>query len=186
MRRALWVMVAVIAAAACGCASQQKHADSLTRGLRSYHEGLRWRAFEKSAIFVPAAERAGFLDAHDAIREDLRIDEYSIRRVIYGPKTETADVRVEYAWHLDSRGIVEKTVVAQKWELRGESWLLIDEVRVRGEPMPTIPEPAAEPGTEPAADPGNAPAVEPATEPAVEPGTAPAVEPATGAGAALK
>jgi hypothetical protein len=54
---------------------------------------------------------------------------------------QMARVDVEWSWHLDSRGIVHKTVTRQIWQVVGKMWLITRETRLRGEPMPGVDEP---------------------------------------------
>jgi hypothetical protein len=139
----LLVALAVAATAACGAAP--KSSETLMDSVRGYHDGLRWQRYPTAASMIPPAERDLFLDERDEIADDLRISEYEIMRVSFDDGQDRAVLRVRYTWHRDSEGIVHDTTAEQNWERHGKRWLLVEEERVRGEPMPGVPEPAEEP-----------------------------------------
>jgi hypothetical protein len=152
-----------IVAAAClvvmaACASQQKKTESLLEQSQRYQEGLRWQRFEDAASHVPPSQREAFLDEHDELSEDLRIDDYEVIRVKFKKDHEEARVQVKYTWHLDSEGVVKETVTDQRWERHGVNWWLADEVVKRGENMPGVTKKPAKPGDQ---DGGDAEATEP-------------------------
>ena len=168
--------VVVVVASLAACASPQKRTESLLETSTRFQEGLRWRRFEDAASHVPPAEREDFLDEHDKLDADLRIDDYEVIRVHFKDGHEEAQVQVKYSWHLDGEGVVKETVTDQKWKLHGSAWWLEEEAKKRGEDMPGItlshekkpherkgkddaPEPAPAPGPVPA--PADAPTPEP-------------------------
>jgi hypothetical protein len=139
-----------LAAAGAGCGAAPKASETLMDSVRGYHDGLRWQRYPTSATMIPPAERDLFLDERDEIADDLRISEYEITRVSFDDGQDRAVLRVRYTWFLDSQGTVHDTTSEQRWERRGKRWLLVEEERVRGEPMPGVPEPDEEPeDTEP-------------------------------------
>jgi hypothetical protein len=145
-----------IVAAAClvvmaACASQQKKTESLLEQSQRYQEGLRWQRFEDAASHVPPSQREAFLDEHDELSEDLRIDDYEVIRVKFKKDHEEARVQVKYTWHLDSEGVVKETVTDQRWERHGVNWWLADEVVKRGENMPGVTKKPAKPEADPEA-----------------------------------
>lgn len=135
--------VAVAGIAACGAAP--KSSETLMDSVRGYHDGLRWQRYPTAASMIPPAERDLFLDERDEIADDLRISEYEVMRLSVDDAQDRAVLRVRYTWHLDSKGIVHDTTAEQTWERFGKRWLLVEEARVRGEPMPGVPEPAEDP-----------------------------------------
>lgn len=137
MRRSLFLLVLVAAAssaAAGGCGAAMKRSEDLLYDVRTFQEGLRWRKYEMAADYVPAATREKFLEAHDDVDGDLRIDDYELERVKLDD--EIATVRVKYTWHLDSVGTVHDTVVEQKWERQGKVWRITANAHKKGEEMP--------------------------------------------------
>lgn len=127
-------------AAGCGGAGSSRSAD-LVRDVRGYGEGLRWRDFPTAALRVMPARREQFLDQREKLDEDLRVVDWEMTRLEYESSNNRARVQIEYRWLLDSRGIVHTTVTRQSWSRHGDRWMLRREVRVRGEPMPGVPEP---------------------------------------------
>jgi hypothetical protein len=137
----LHVLVVVIGGLVAACGASQKQTENLVATSTQFQEGLRWQRFEDSATHVPAEAREAFLDERDTLADDLRIDDYEVLRVrVRGAQTE-AVLQVKYTWHLDSKGVVHETVTEQLWRRRGVKWLIVSEVRRRGEPMPGVGEP---------------------------------------------
>ncbi|RMH39998.1 MAG: hypothetical protein D6689_15105 [Deltaproteobacteria bacterium] len=153
LRGAVAAAAVAVALAACGASGAQR--DPLIYHLRNYNEGVRWGQFDKAALNVPVLEREDFLDEREQLAEDLRIDDVEIKRIRYRNQRTWARVDVEFTWHLDSRGIVHKTVTRQVWRREGNQWLIADEHRVRGEPMPGVAEPPDDAGDAAAAAAGS-------------------------------
>jgi hypothetical protein len=137
MRIAVGVALAGLAALAA-CATQQKKTENLKESSWHYQEGLRWARFEEAAALVPPKEREAFLDEHDKLADDLRIDDYDIVRIVYKSGEDEAQVQVKYKWHRDGEGLVKETVTEQRWKLHGTAWYLEDELKKRGEDMPGV------------------------------------------------
>ena len=137
MRRARAFVAVVGLAVGCGGAAPR---DLLMESVQTYNDGVRWQRFTAAAAVVPPAERDQFLDEREALADDLRITEYDIVRVASAGRR--ADVQVKVSWYLDSRGTVHDTWIRQRWEQQGRAWRVVEERRVRGEPMPGLPEPA--------------------------------------------
>lgn len=132
--------VALVSTAGCG-ASRLKRANHLLDDVRGYHDGIRWGKLGQAAVRLPKAEREAFVNEREELADDLRIASYELVRVRYAKGKMRAKVRVQYVWHLDSRGIVHKTWANQEWERQGKRWILQDEHRAHGEPMPGLAEP---------------------------------------------
>jgi hypothetical protein len=136
----------------CVACSQSgaKKTEDLVEDVRDFQEGMRWRDYDRAAHHVPAPQRVRFLDAHDEIDTDLRIDDYEVMRVNLTDDHTTATVRVKYTWHKDSVGTVYETIVDQRWERQGKVWRITSSEHKQGEPLPpeTLPvedEPAPSP-----------------------------------------
>jgi len=110
--------------------------EDLMTDVRTFQEGLRWRKYEMAADYVPARAREKFLEAHDEIDADLRIDDYELERVKLEESKTAALVRVRYTWHLDSVGTVHDTVIEERWEQQGKVWRVVASEHKRGEEMP--------------------------------------------------
>jgi hypothetical protein len=129
-----------VALAACG-GSSSRSAD-LVRDIQGYGNGLRWRDFPASALRVAPAQRSEFLETREQLDSDLRVADWEMKRLEYDSTRYRAQVEVEYTWLLDSRGIVHTTVTRQWWSRHGDRWIIDREVRVRGDSMPGVAEPA--------------------------------------------
>jgi hypothetical protein len=124
---------------AAGCGAVPKAGEPLVDSVTLYNDGVRWERLVNAASRVPAAQREDFLDEREELAENLKITDWELERVYeHGGK---ARVRVKYTWYLDDEGTVHETHAAQAWERHGKAWLLIDEQRTRGEPMPGLREP---------------------------------------------
>lgn len=155
MRRALST-IALCAALGCGGA---KRTPEFMDEVRGYGEGIRWQRHGDAAARIAAPERAEFIAEREELEDDLRVGDWEIERVEWEVAGKRALVRVRWTWHLDSRGVVHKTVSSQEWELRGRQWVMVREQRERGEEMPGLaepPEPPGEDGGKPAASPPSA------------------------------
>jgi hypothetical protein len=128
--RAFWLLTLV------ACSAGMKSSEDLMTDVRTFQEGLRWRKYDMAADYVPAPAREKFLEAHDDIDGDLRIDDYEVVRVKVEEGRERALVRVKYTWHLDSVGAVHDTVVEQSWERQGKVWRILASAHKHGEEMP--------------------------------------------------
>lgn len=129
------LLLSLVLVTACGAASGRSRGEDLTTDLRTFHEGLRWRRYDDAADHVPAALRSRFLDAHETLDDDLRIDDYEVVRVTWNGKSE-ATVRVRCTWHLDSVGSVHETTVDQSWERQGKTWRIVAAAHHKGETLP--------------------------------------------------
>jgi len=126
--------LAVIGLVACG--GGMNRTEDLLTDVRTFQEGIRWRKYEMSADYVPAAARERFLDQQDVIDKDLRIDDYELERIKVENDQTKARVTVKYTWHLDSVGTVHDTVVEERWERQGKVWRVVASEHKRGEDMP--------------------------------------------------
>jgi hypothetical protein len=135
------ILVALLGVCASACAGSPKRASLLIDDVRGYNDGIRWQNQAQAAVRIPPAEREPFFDEREEVEEDLRISDYELTRMHTSSRGQRALVHVKWTWHLDSRGVVHTTTTAQKWRLYGKRWLMIDEKRLRGEPMPGMAEP---------------------------------------------
>jgi len=124
---------------AAGCGGLPSKGEPLIDSVMLYNDGVRWERLTHAAARVPPAAREDFLDVREELAEDLQISDWEVERV--REKGSRATVRVKYTWYLDTVGTVHETHADQAWERRGKAWLLIDEQRTRGEPMPGLREP---------------------------------------------
>ena len=182
VRLGLWWAGLLLVAVGCGAAA--KNPEPLAHAVRLYNDSVRWQRFDQAAQRIPLAQRDYFLDQRDQVHEDLRIHNYEVVRVRYGPNRLQARVHVKYSWYLDSRGVVRETHAVQRWENHEGMWSVTGETRLRGTSMPGLPDPE-EPDDATDETSGEASGEEPddaAEEPASDlpdddPGTLPAMSP---------
>ena len=134
------VSVCAVAIAVLGCGASPKRAELVLDEVRGYNDGVRWQKTPQAALRIPPREREEFFDERDELADELRIADYEIIRVRQPGRGERAVIQVKWTWHLDSKGIVHTTTSQQEWEMHGKRWLMVAEHRVRGEPMPGVPE----------------------------------------------
>ena len=123
-----------------GCGAPQVHGEpDLSESIRSFNDGVRWGRFAAAATALPPPQRSQFVDEMDERADDLKITDYEVVKV--DPRGEReAHVQIKLSWYKNSEGTVHETHAMQTWERRGKSWLMVDEIRVRGAEMPGLPE----------------------------------------------
>jgi hypothetical protein len=140
LRMVALLLVAAVSLPACATASKRR-SDFLDE-LRAYNDGVRWQNPSEASRFIPKGEREEFLQERAELEDDLRIGDYEVVRVRWKEGNDEAEVHVKYTWHLDSRGIVHKTTTRQDWKkVDGSDWVMVEERRLRGDPMPGVAEP---------------------------------------------
>jgi hypothetical protein len=124
-----------LALAALGCNPQARKdaVRDLRQASSTYYEGLRWKAFNQAAQYLPPSERAEFIEKREAERDDFHILDYDVRRVDYSAEKAEAFVEVDYRWHRLPSTTVEKSRIRQRWGYVEEIWVLLDqdEVEIR-------------------------------------------------------
>lgn len=133
---------AALAASLLGCSAAPRRGETLMESVRTYHEGIRWQRYTAAAGRLPPAERSAFLDEWDERSTDLKITDYEI--VDMAAQGSSARVQVKFSWYGDREGTLHDTHARQTWNRRGKVWLLTDEVRLRGAPMPGLAEPSSD------------------------------------------
>jgi hypothetical protein len=140
MKRLIFAMAVTFSLGACGGA--QKDTETLTESVRNYNEGVRWERYTMAASSLPPKLRGAWVDEMDKRSKDLRITDYEILR-LDSTGGRSAQVQVKMTWYMDSVGTVKETHAMQTWERKGKEWFMVDEVRLRGDEMPGLTEPAA-------------------------------------------
>jgi hypothetical protein len=127
------LVCALVGLAACADFGDRREA--LANAVRDFNEGVRWNRLDQAAKFLPLESRRRFVDRHSQLKDELEIADYEVERVDLGPNRETADVRVSVSWVAKARGIVEKTVVGERWERKQGDWYMTRELRLSGTPL---------------------------------------------------
>ena len=136
---------------AAGCVSGiLNDRDRLKMALEEYNDGLRWGRVESSCAHLPEAERQKFAERFAQLQGDLEVMDYEVQRLQWDRDHGTATVRVDVSWSLKRRGIVERSVMEQRWQEVGGGWMLVQQRRIGGVPLPLLDEEPA-PASAPAA-----------------------------------
>jgi len=143
LRTVLHLAVAVGLATSAAACARARAGESLMPTVTSYNDSVRWGRLATAANHLPPSHRSEFIDARDQLAEDLLITDYELVRVT-AQGDAAAEVHVKYVWYLESEGVVHTTHANQAWEHHGRTWLIVDEVRLRGTEMPGLAEPSAE------------------------------------------
>lgn len=137
MKYILTSLVLSFTLAACGGTS--KRSSELLYDVRGYNAGVRWNKLPQAASRIHPDEREAFFDEREELEDELRIDEFEIKRLkMEGKDKQRANVRIQWTWHLDSQGIVHTTTTGQDWKRFGKNWIMLDERYVRGDEMPGV------------------------------------------------
>jgi hypothetical protein len=122
----------------CGAAALRDEPD-LSESIRMFNDGVRWERFASAAVQLPPRERSQFVDDMDQRSADVKITDYEVVRV--DPRGEReARVQIKLSWYKASEGTIHETHAVQTWERHGKAWWLVDEIRLRGAPMPGLAE----------------------------------------------
>jgi hypothetical protein len=140
MTRTALVLTLLATLSACGTA--QKPQDSIGDIVRAYNEDLVWRRFDTAAQHLSPKVRNKRVDEWDERSKDMRVTEFEIVRIEQRGESK-ARAQVKISWYLDSEQILRETSAVEMWEKKGQSWMLVDEERLRGHEMPGLPEPIA-------------------------------------------
>jgi hypothetical protein len=138
-----FTFAAALAVGGCTVLEQQRR-ESLLNAVRDYNDGLRWARIDQSARNLPLAQRKPWADKAGTqgvtLGDDLEVVDYEVQRMEFHPDNKVADVQVDLTWSLKQRGLVEKTVIRQRWEKSplsngGGRWVLTKQDRLKGSPL---------------------------------------------------
>jgi hypothetical protein len=122
-----WRLAVALVTLGCSCATSGGQSGSLDMAVHFYNEGLRWKRFAQAAQYVEETSRPDFLSRYLGSEDDLHIESLEVRAV--NPLSEAAvptflvTVAAE-SYRLPST-VLEKVIMVQRWEQRGEAWLLV-------------------------------------------------------------
>jgi hypothetical protein len=111
--------------------------------VREVNDGVRWNRLEQATAHMAVADRRHFADRHAPLADELEVTDYDVTRIDIDQKHDTATVIVDVSWSMKRRGLLERTVVEEKWALHGGDWMLTRESRLRGSVLPLYDEPEA-------------------------------------------
>jgi hypothetical protein len=151
--RRRFIVAAVIGALVGGCSSGLTDRDKLVESLTLYTDAMRWQQWDQASNHLAPERRKEFLARHDELPDRIDVTDVEITRRITAPDGRVATVVVALSWLDKADPVVKKTVLEQRWELRGSSWVLGKERRLRGDPLPA-PRRGRRPATQPASQQG--------------------------------
>ena len=137
LRLGLTAIATLLAACMGGFAER----DLLLDAVREYNDGVRWGRLDQATSHLPIAARQRLTERLATLGDELEFSEYDLGRI--DVEGERARVRVDVSWLIKRRGLLERTTLEQSWQRKGSSWLLIQENRVAGAPLPLWDEPVA-------------------------------------------
>lgn len=130
---------ALIAILMLGCGAAAHDGPDLSESIQTFNDGVRWERFSWAAAALPPRDRSQFVDDMDQRAGEVKITDYEVVRV--DPRGErAARVQIKLSWYRTSEGTVHETHAVQTWERHGRAWWMVDEVRLRGAPMPGLAE----------------------------------------------
>jgi hypothetical protein len=95
---------------------------------RQYTNDVRWGDIDRAAQFVDPDVRDQFVAVAGRFR-DIRVTDYEIGEIQFGPKQETATVRVTYHAYLVASMIEKEIRETQEWKrtsgaMQGSDWVV--------------------------------------------------------------
>ena len=101
---------------------------ALRESQREYTNEVRWGDIDRAARFVAPELRGNFLEVARRFR-DIRVTDFDIGEIHFGPKQETATVRVVYHAYLVSSMVEKEIRETQEWTrttgaLHGSGWVV--------------------------------------------------------------
>ncbi len=144
MRRASWLLAAIVfAAAAGGCLTfTQRREDTLIRVSREMNDNLRWGRYQQVAEHLPPDERRAMLERVADMGDDMSFADSEVSSIDFAQGSAKATVLVQLSWYQRSNPVVRATTVEQTWEHKERGWVLTKQRRARGDRFPLVPEPA--------------------------------------------
>jgi hypothetical protein len=136
MRPALLVSLLSLPA----CLSGDGLSDKFRDATQGYNGALRWGDIDRAADYLPVTSKREFMNRHEEVREQLVIVEYEMQRLDLDHERGVAASRALITWHTDDVLIVKNTMVDQLWQFHEGDFVLVDERRAGGEPLPIFAE----------------------------------------------
>ena len=134
--RAILRHFALSAALLTACAGHITKKDLLVMAIREFNDGIRWGKIDISATHLPLPSRKLLAERFGRVEDDLEVVDYDLQRIDVAPGGKNAVVRVDMAWSLKRRGIVDRTVLEQIWEEQSSGWFMTKQTRIKGVALP--------------------------------------------------
>jgi hypothetical protein len=151
-RRLVVAVVAAICLPACFTPTQRREED-LLRVARMWNDEFRWGRWDSLGQSMPSAENELFQERRRLVDADLVMADYEVTAVKFLQSSQAATVDVRLEWYTKREPSLRQATLQQRWEYRGNRWMMIKQRRVRGDRFPLVPEPAAAPDVPASAEP---------------------------------
>lgn len=136
---ALAVLAATLPLAHTGClAPAQRRQDDLSRIVREYNDGLRWRRFEQVVPHLRPAAAERLMARSASAAPDLEIADQEVTMIRVADGATRADVTATFTWYTQRSGVVRKTLVAQDWRFENGRWTCVAQRRLAGDSLPLL------------------------------------------------
>lgn len=107
---------------------------ALIEALQEYNDGIRWQRMAEASQFLAPAKRGDFAARVERL-QDVRVSDYQVSAVKLTGDAK-AHVMVRIDWYSLRTGQVNRTVVQQTWDRKGDRWEVSDQRWVRGKTFP--------------------------------------------------
>jgi len=128
------LVTAALALATGGCISPPTAADRLTDAAYEMNMATRFGRMDVAMSFVGEKARKQFMNSHSGWGRGIRISDLEFAGLDMPGKDE-ATVLVHVSWQRIDESTLRTTSIKQKWrDMEKGGWLIVDEIRVGGEP----------------------------------------------------
>jgi hypothetical protein len=122
----------------CASMDRKEKIASLEPASLQFYNQLKWFRGNIAKNYVHPLQRASFLDNIDLASKKLKISDFKIIRITLAEKGKKAIVRLRITWHQKDVGIVNETVIEDKWKLVGDNWYKYSSEKKDGKEIPYI------------------------------------------------
>lgn len=145
IRKNFIFVAAFIAGIATVSGCQATSHEALVEALDNYVRGVRWRNDELMARHIPNEDRNEF-DERSAALSEIRISHCELAQLVFLSKDRAkAIIRVD--WYSLRDGSIRSSIIEQTWERKNKEWLIVEQQKTRGAPMPLFPTMTSTPGS---------------------------------------
>jgi len=136
--------LALCACQACGGNTALTTRERLQKSVTRYNQAVRWSNSDVAAGYLPAAERARYLEEHSRPDAAAVVD-YDVESVTPDYANDIAVVLVRFDWQDPDSITIRTTRIRQVWKLEDKEWVLHSRTEVKerkggGKPAPLAPE----------------------------------------------
>lgn len=120
------VLAVVFLTSACAGAKKAYHRtfDDLGKAARLYNDYVRWGYTDKASEFVPAEERAAFVDWRTKLEKSVRITEVHVGAIDFPKDSKEATVLVTWTFYRDNQLTEQTKAETEHWFLKDFRWFV--------------------------------------------------------------